>query len=393
MPKLAQYKECTGCMACVDSCSHKALQATLNEEGHIVPLMDESKCVNCKLCERVCPVVSKLPYSQSPVASSFAGWAKDKVVRKNSATAGAFSALAQYVFSKGGVVCGASNVDGVQVKHICIEKVDELTKLQGSKYTQSNAEGIYKTVSVNLKQGKLVLFSGTGCQVAGLYGYLGKRKYSGRLITVDLICGGVPSRFLIDKFIECEPYQVKGIVSFRTKEHGWTPRGFKYNLKIMDDKGFIHDYTNERNLISTGFACEMTNRYSCYKCQFAGTHRMSDFTIGDYWGVSDFKEQHTDGVSAIIAHSEKSIVLLKDAHAFLEVHEANLSDIVAHNKRICLCKDNTFMLPERRFLSYTFQHFNYRTLKAIYAFAFGKYSPWMLYKIYRAVVKKIINKI
>lgn len=84
---------------------------------------------------------------------------------------------------------------------------------------------------------------------------------------------------------------------------------------------------------------------------------------------------------------------MKDAHAFLEVHEANLSDIVAHNKRICLCKDNTFMLPERRFLSYTFQHFNYGTLKAIYAFAFGKYSPWMLYKIYRAVVKKIINKI
>lgn len=132
MPKLAQYKECTGCMACVDSCSHNALQATLNKEGHIVPLIDESKCVNCKLCERVCPVVSKLPYSQSPVASSFAGWAKDKVVRKNSATAGAFSALAQYVFSKGGVVCGASNVDGVLVKHICIEKVDELNKLQGS---------------------------------------------------------------------------------------------------------------------------------------------------------------------------------------------------------------------------------------------------------------------
>lgn len=100
-------------------------------------------------------------------------------------------------------------MDGVQVKHICIGKVDELNKLQGSKYTQSNAEGIYKTVYGKLKQGKLVLFSGTGCQVAGLYGYLGKRKYPGRLITIDLICGGVPSRFLIDKFIECEPYQVR----------------------------------------------------------------------------------------------------------------------------------------------------------------------------------------
>lgn len=393
MPQLAKYKECTGCMACVDSCNHNALNVSLNEEGHIVPLIDKNKCVNCGLCEKSCPVMAKLPYSESPKAEAFAAWAKDKAVRMNSATAGAFSAMAQYVLSHGGVVCGASNVDGVHVRHICIEDINELHKLQGSKYTQSNAKGIYKVAYKYLKQDKLVLFSGTGCQVAGLYGYLGKRKYPGRLITIDLICGGVPSRFLIDKFVECEPYQVKGIVSFRTKEHGWAPRGFKYNLKVMDDQGFIHDYTNERNLISTGFACEMTNRYSCYKCQFAGTHRMSDFTIGDYWGVSDFKEQHADGVSAIIAHSRESVALLKDAQAFLEVHDADLSDIVAHNKRICLCKDNTFMLPERRFLSYAFRHFNYSTLKAIYAFAFGKYSPWMLYKIYCVIVKKIINKI
>ena len=307
MPHLAKYKECTGCMVCVDSCNHNALNVSLNKEGHIVPLIDESKCVNCGLCEKSCPVVAKLPYSESPKAEAFAAWAKDKAVRMNSATAGAFSAMAQYVLSHGGVVCGASNVDGVHIRHICIENVNDLHKLQGSKYTQSNAKGIYKSAYNYLKQDKLVLFSGTGCQVAGLYGYLGKRTYSGRLITVDLICGGVPSKFLINKFIECEPYQVKEIVSFRTKEHGWAPRGFKYNLKVMDDKGFIHDYTNKRNLISTGFACEMTNRYSCYKCQFAGTHRMSDSTIGDYWGVSDFKEQHTDGVSAIIAHSEESI--------------------------------------------------------------------------------------
>ena len=378
-------------MVCVDSCNHNALNVSLNKEGHIVPLIDDSKCVNCGLCEKSCPVVAKLPYSESPKAEAFAAWAKNKAVRMNSATAGAFSAMAQYVLSHGGVVCGASNVDGVHVRHVCIEDINELHKLQGSKYTQSNAKGIYKAAYKYLKQDKLVLFSGTGCQVAGLYGYLGKRKYPGRLITIDLICGGVPSRFLIDKFIECEPYQVKGIVSFRTKEHGWAPRGFKYNLKVMDDQGFIHDYTNERNLISTGFACEMTNRYSCYKCQFAGTHRMSDYTIGDYWGVSDFKEQHADGVSAIIAHSRESVALLKDAQAFLEVHNADLSDIVAHNKRVCLCKDNTFMLPERRFLSYAFRHLNYNTLKAIYAFAFGKYSLWMLYKIYRAIVKKIIN--
>ncbi len=393
MPQLAKYKECTGCMACVDSCNHNALWPSLNEEGHIVPIVDREKCVNCGLCEKACPVAGNLLYSESPITEAYAGWAKDKQVRRNSATAGAFSALAQYVLSKGGVVCGASNVDGIHVRHICIEHKDDLYKLQGSKYTQSNAEGIYKMVYSYLKQDKLVLFSGTGCQVAGMYGYLGKRKFAGRLITVDLICGGVPSRLLIDKFLECEPYRVERIVCFRTKEHGWAPKGFKYNLKVMDDMGGIHDYTNERNLISTGFACEMTNRYSCYKCQFAGTHRMSDFTIGDYWGVTDFKDQHAEGVSAIIAHSNEAVEFLKAAQAFLEVHNADISDIVAHNKRICKCKDNTYKLPERRFLSYAFQNFKYSTLKAIYAFAFSKHSPWMLYKIYRAVAKKIINKL
>ena len=393
MPQLAKYKECTGCMACVDSCNHNALNVSLNEEGHIVPLIDKNKCVNCGLCEKSCPVVANLPYSDSPKAEAFAAWAKDKTVRMNSATAGAFSAMAQYVLAQGGVVCGASNVDGVHVRHICIENINELHKLQGSKYTQSNAKGIYKTAYNYLKQDKLVLFSGTGCQVAGLYGFLGKHKYKGRLITIDLICGGVPSRLLIDKFIEGEPYQVKEIVSFRTKEHGWAPHGFKYNLKVMDVDGNIHDYTNKRNLISTGFACEMTNRYSCYRCKFAGTHRMSDFTIGDYWGVADFKQQHYEGVSAVIAHSNESIVFLDEVNKYLEVHSADLSDIVAHNKRICICKDNSYMLPERRYLTYAFQHFNYDNLKAIYAYAFSKYSPWMIYKIYRTIAKKIVNKL
>ena len=243
MPQLAKYKECTGCMVCVDSCNHGALTTSLNEEGHIVPLIDESKCVNCGLCEMVCPVATKLPYSESPIANAFAAWAKDRLVRMNSATAGAFSAMAQCVLSQGGVICGASNVDGIHVKHICIENISELYRIQGSKYTQSNAKGIYKAVFRYLKQGRFILFSGTGCQVAGLYSYLRKRKYKGRLITVDLICGGIPSRLLIDKFIEGEPYQVKQIVSFRTKEHGWAPYGFKYNLKVMDT-GMLFEHSS-----------------------------------------------------------------------------------------------------------------------------------------------------
>lgn len=391
MPKLAKYKDCTGCMACVDSCHQQALRCSINEEGHIVPVFDENTCINCGACEKTCPVVSKLEYTTSPLAKAYAGWAKDDVVRQVSATAGTFAAMAQYVLSIGGYVCGAAIVDGIYVKHICIDKLEDLYLLQGSKYTQSNATGIYQTVYGHLKDSATVLFSGTGCQVAGLYGFLRNRKYNGNLFTVDIICGGVPSRLLIDKFIENEPYRVKQIISFRSKEQGWTPKGFRYNLKVLDDNGILHNYAGKRNLVTTGFSCEMTNRYSCYQCQFAGVNRMSDVTIGDYWGVKDFPEQHHNGVSAIVVHNERAEELLQNCSPFMEIKDTDISDILVSNKRLGKTKDRRHLLPERRLMSKAFRRLDYKTLCKIYALDFGSKSPWMLYKVYRAIISRIIK--
>ena len=390
-PHLADYKDCTGCLACVDTCPHQALRGTYNEEGHLVPFINSDLCVDCGLCAKTCPVVSNIDYSASPLSKAYASWAIDKNIRKTSATAGAFSALAEYVLSRGGYVCGATIVNGIEIQHICINDADDLHLLQGSKYTQSNASGIYKTVYQHLREDSLVLFSGTGCQVAGLYGFLGKRKFNGRLITVDLICGGVPSRLLIEKFIENVPYEVKRIVSFRSKENGWSPKGFKYNLKVEDSSGIIHDYTGIRNLITTGFACEMTNRYSCYECKYAGTHRMSDFTIGDYWGIKEHPEQHYDGVSVIVAHNESADVFLKKAESFLAVHEAVIEDVLANNKRLVTCSDKRYKLPERRLMHKIFRKYSYKTLNSIYSYGFSNTSPWILYKIYRVIATKIVN--
>ena len=390
MPQLAKYVDCTGCMACVDSCPNLALKTVRNKEGHIVPLVDNGKCVNCGLCEKVCPVMARLSYSKSPIAKAFAAWAKDDSVREQSATAGAFAAFAQYILSIGGIVCGAANIDGLNICHICICKESELHRLQGSKYTQSNTTGIYKKIFDYLKEGKVVLFSGTGCQVAGLYGFLGKRHYKGILYTIDLICGGVPSHLLIDKFVESVPYKVKRIVSFRNKDDGWAPEGFKYNLRVEDESGQLHDYSNIRNLVTTGFACGMTNRYSCYNCQFAGTHRMSDFTIGDYWGITDYKEQHRNGVSVIVAHNELALDFLGRAHEYIEAYESDLSDILSHNKRLGKCVDNKYKLPERKYMGLLFNKFSYKTLNKIYAFGFSNKSPWILYKVYRLLISKFL---
>lgn len=391
MPKLAEKKECTGCMACVDSCAKGALHFNVEHDGHIYPLLEKDLCVNCGACEKVCPVVSKFSYSQSTESEAFASWSENNKMRMNSASGGVFSALAEYVISDGGVAYGAAIGVVAEVHHIRISNIEEICKLQGSKYSQSDTSGVYKQVYSDLRSGLFVLFSGTGCQLAGLYSFLNGRKYKGKLLTVDIICGGVPSKLLIDKFLECEPFKIKKILSFRTKDTGWKPQGFKYNLKVIDDNNKIHDYTDKRNLVTTGFACEMTNRYSCYKCQYAGLYRMSDFTIGDFWGAKDFEEEHYNGLSAIIAHNQEAIKLLKVIEPYLAAKPVSVDDVLKYNPRLDKVIDKRYKMLERRFLTWAFRKLSYDTLKKIYALDFGKYSPWMIYKIYRLLMSKFLR--
>lgn len=392
-PQLADRKDCTGCLACVDCCSKAvALTSVIGDDGHLYPVLDKSKCIGCKKCESVCPVVSNLNYQKSTNADFFACWNTDLSVREKSATAGAFSAIATYVLDNGGVVFGCALDDVAYVHHIWIDNKTDLYRLQGSKYTQSDTAGSYKQVSDFLKQGRLVLFSGTGCQVAGLLSFVKKNSFSGKLITVDLICGGVPSKLLIDKFIANEPYTVKKILSFRTKDDGWKPKGFRYNLKTLDGNNQIHDYSGVKNLVTDGFSSELTNRYSCYRCQFAGINRLSDFTIGDFWGATEYKEQHQDGLSLLVAHNDKANNLLKEnLKLYLEIHPVEPNSAIQYNYRLLKTKSLQFLLPERVFMVRVFKKCSYKTLKHIFAGEYSYFSPWFFYKIYRYIINLVVK--
>ena len=393
IPILANKCQCTGCSACMDACNNNALSIRQDDDGHKYVNIDKSSCIQCGLCEQVCPVISKLNYCDSDISRFYAAWNKDRNERKRSASGGVFYAMAKYIIERGGVAIGVTMEAPCEAHHIVINNVEQLNCLQGSKYIHSNTEGIYKETYRLLKKGITILFSGTGCQVAGLYSFLNKKKYTGELITIDIICGGVPSNLLKEKFFKLSPYNIKKVISFRTKENGWKPIGFRYNLKVEDVNGCIHDYTNIPNLLTSGFSSELTNRYSCYDCQFVGKKRMSDFTIGDYWGCFEYNNEHKDGVSLIVVHNKRALTFLEDLKDFLFFEETDDSIAVKYNHRLVDGYGVQKYFLERRFLPYIAKNFSDETFSKIYASTYSNYSPWIILKLYRKVMYSLIKLI
>ena len=389
-PQLATHNECTGCSACIDACGVHALSLQLAKDGHLYPQINIEKCIGCRLCEQACPIVSGFKYDESKEAFFYAAWNKNREERKNSASGGAFSAMAHYVIDKGGVVIGATTEKECEVRHKAVICDRDLPLLQGSKYTQSITVGIYTQTIKFLQEGRMVLFSGTGCQVSGLYSFLKNKKFTGNLITVDLICGGVPSKLLLQKFIENEPYKIKRILSYRTKEKGWRSKGFIYNMKVEDADGIIHDYSGNRNLVTTALGIGLTQRYSCYYCRFVGKKRMSDFTIGDLWGDEKFPEQHFEGLSLLIAHNSQGEELLCQMKDYLHTEQYDPTVAIKSNKRLVNGRIVSRYTFERKFMTLLFSHCSYRILKKLYANDYSNISPWMVLKVCRYLYLKLL---
>ena len=301
IPQLATINDCTGCMACVDTCPVHAITSYRGDDGHLYVSIDKNTCVGCLKCEKVCH--NRLNYkgdNRLEQSRPFAAWAKDNALRSKSTSGGVFAAMATKILSEGGVVVGAA-FDGRHAKHILIDRIEQLNQLQGSKYVQSNTEGIYLQIAEHLAQHK-VLFSGVGCQVAAVLSYFSNHPNKNNLYTIDLICGGVPSDVLMEKYFATKP-SLEAITSFRTK------RKYELKGKVNGEEQPL----GKRALPLAGFAAELTNRFSCYHCQFAFAHRQSDITIGDLWGEVEFAEERENGISLVIAHNERGEALLKES--------------------------------------------------------------------------------
>lgn len=305
--------KCSGCRACEKSCNMNAIAMQNNEEGFLYPVIDETKCINCGKCSKACPMESV--NGVRPLAV-YAAVHRDRNVLLNSSSGGMFTAIAQAIINAGGVVFGCVMDSEFNVHQKAATDADSLSQMRGSKYVQSDTMNTYLEVEDLLKEGQLVLYTGTPCQIAGLKSYLGKDFTN--LFTIDLVCHGVPSPELFKQHISWLESRCHGKLNcyyFRTKVKA---RGqdnlLYYYLYYYDEfKKYKHGPAN-LDPYYTAFRKKMIYRESCYQCPFACGERHGDFTIGDYWKVERYHPElkGTPGVSILCINSDKGMILFKD---------------------------------------------------------------------------------
>lgn len=292
--------ECCGCESCIQACPTQCISPRRDSEGFIYPKVDVSKCINCGLCERVCPQLLE-ENSRKPI-KSLAAINYSKEVRFKSSSGGVFTAIACKVIEEGGIVFGACFDENWNVVHARVEEVSELGKLRSSKYVQSRIDTTFAEVRENLRAGRQVLFSGTPCQVSGLKLFL--RKPYSNLLTIEVACHGVPSPLVWDTYLKHKiDKQRIGSIMFRDKSRGWE----NYQLKITDKEN--RTVYKKGSIYDPYMSCFLRNisiRPSCFHCNSKSGRSGADILLGDLWGCEEIAPDFFDnkGTSLVLVYSE-----------------------------------------------------------------------------------------
>ena len=337
------YENCTGCGACVQRCPKQCISWATKEFDFRYPRVDEATCINCGLCEKVCPIDKELKVPTAQKA--YAAVHKDSSVLEKSTSGGAFTALADTIFSQGGVVYGAAMLNDMQVKHIRTENRTAFAELRSSKYLQSDTGTTYQMVEQDLKQGKVVLYSGTPCQIDGLKCFL--RKEYENLYTADIVCLGVGSQAYFDRYMEFakERYGKIKALRFRSKEYaGWSCGGGVVVVGTSNSEKKI-PYRDFDNYYYSYFLSGDIYRKCCYSCKYANTKRVGDFSLGDYWGVEalNLPLQTENGCSLLLVNNERAKKLLETV-VDLDKVETTIEQAAHCNKQL----NEPSRLPESR---------------------------------------------
>ena len=299
---------CTGCMCCANICPFGAIEIGTDKYGFYVPKVTTEKCTKCGLCKLKCPQNHTIP-KENNLKKVYASWSIDNNIRQNSTSGGLSYIIAEYIIKKGGIVVGVVFDEKFQVVHKCIDNIEELSKMRGSKYVQSYIGYSFKEIKTYLDNGKIVLFTGTACQISGLNSFL-KKEYV-NLITLDVLCHGAPSPLFFKDYKDNMEKKGKiNQINFRYKKPSWTI----FSMKI--------DYQNNNKYIKITFKDKFLRAFlndyitnpSCSNCKYASANRVSDITLADFWGYISEKRKYRNtekGISLIIVNTEKGKNLIE----------------------------------------------------------------------------------
>lgn len=324
MIQITDKEKCCGCAACVQKCPKRCIDLVKDFEGFPYPKVNKDLCIDCGLCEKVCPVINQ--GAEREPLQVYAAKNKDEKIRMESSSGGIFSLLAEEVLRENGVVFGAKFNADWEVVHAYTEICEGLAAFRGSKYVQSRVGDTFKQAEIFLKQGRRVLYSGTPCQIAGLKLFL--RKEYENLLTVDFICHGVPSPKVFDMYLD-EIIARQGVVgknsvsshslnkkdviksiSFRNKSLGWKKYSFALTLSATigaEKNTVLLSEPLNKNFFMRGFLADLYLRPSCYACPTKCLKSGSDITIGDFWGIQNVLPEFDDdrGVSSFFVNNNR----------------------------------------------------------------------------------------
>ncbi len=333
MIKIVDKNQCTGCTACQQVCNHGAISMKNDAYGHSYPVVNLSMCVDCCLCDSVCPMLHKerIPSDNDleslPVYSVYN---KDENVRKRSTSGGIFSLIAEYVISRGGAVYAARFDENFHIIHSRFDNISELDAYRGSKYAQSKLDNTFRQIRQDLRT-RIVLFVGTPCQVAGLKGFLIK-DYD-NLVTCDFICMGISSPVMWEDYLNefWRGHKIERIF-FKDKRTGW----HQWKMLVQYDGGKEYLQGGMYDPFFHKYLTHLSYRPSCFSCPFRNCKRLSDFTIADCWGIDKCIPEFDDnrGCTTVILQTKKAEEIYNGIMPKLHTASYSINDVILYNPYI-----------------------------------------------------------
>ena len=337
MINILRKEDCTGCGACVDICRAKAITLETDIEGFWYPKANLDLCTDCGLCEKICAelhIEELKQHGTNKDSIILAAIHKDDNIRRESTSGGLFSALANKIYDEDGYVGGAIYNDDFFVKHLLSNKREDLLHIRGTKHCQSDMTGIFQQIKELLKNGEKVLICAAPCQIASLRLYIGKEYEN--LITVDFICLGINSPKIFRKHLESleNQFGAKAIsIQAKNKDLGW--RSLAYKIKFANNKVYLREGKND-NFIRGFIVSHINCRPTCYECKYKGFPRISDITLGDFWGIEKIAKTMDDnlGTSVVLLNSHKGIAFFDAIKDQIKTKEMTLSVVLPGNQAL-----------------------------------------------------------